>query len=76
MEKFPQEAQTILDKANATLKRIDDSVNALKAQADGVNGFAASMIVEMLELDLAAGDTVDFKTGTFSRKKQDGTPSE
>lgn len=76
MEKFPQEAQAILDKANATLKRIDESVNALKAQADGVNGFAASMIVEMLGLDLSAGDTVDFKTGTFYRKTKDGAPSE
>ena len=75
-EKFTPEAKAVLDRASETLKQIDSSINELRSQATGVNAFAASLIVDMLKLNLEAGDKVDFKAGTFSRKNQDGTPSE
>lgn len=74
-EKFTPEAKAVLDRASETLKQIDSSINELRSQATGVNAFAASLIVDMLKLNLEAGDTVDFKTGTFSRKTEDGAPS-
>lgn len=75
-ESFTPEAKAVLDRASETLKRIDESINELKAQATGVNAFAGGLIVDILKLDLKAGDTIDFKAGTFSRKNQDGAPSE
>ena len=75
-ESFTPEAKAVLDRASETLKRIDESINELKAQATGVNAFAGGLIVDILKLDLKAGDTIDFKAGTFFRKNQDGAPSE
>lgn len=74
-ENFTPEAKAVLEKASESIKQIEASISKLEAQAAGISSFAASLIVDMLKLDLKAGDTVDFKAGTFSRKNEDGTPS-